>query len=186
MSEKPSLNDGEKTLKQKLEAARAGEFPQGVTPSRGRSPLTLPMIVLLLVLAGAAIALAAAFPWLLQQPREMFVPLFAGVAILIVVLSIAFSVLYDRRTDEWHRSAVRFSSQWGHGAGLVLALLLIFPLSAWIESWAPDGYLEFVRMGFMFGLLAVMVAQVACVALLHLGWTLWMSRSARGPHEEQD
>ena len=144
------------------------------------------MIVVLLILTGTAIALAVAFPWLLQQPREMVVPFSVGAVILIIVLSITFVVLHDRRTDEWHRHAVRFSSQWGFWAGLGLALLLIFPLSAWIESWAPGRYRDFVKVGFMFGVVAVMVAQVACVALLHLGWTLWTSRSARGPHEEQD
>jgi hypothetical protein len=185
MSEKSSLNDGE-TLKQKLEAAGAGEFPQRVMRSRNKSPLTFPMIGALLVLAGTAIVMAASFPWLLQQPREMVVPISAGAVILIIAANITLSVLNDRRTDEWHRNAVRFSSQWGYGAGLALALLLIFPLSAWIESWAPGRYRDFVQLGFMFAFVAVMVAQAACVALLHLAWTLWKSRSARGPHEEQD
>ena len=185
MSEKSSLNDG-KTLKQKLEAARAGEFAQGVMPSRSRSPLTFSMIVTLLVLAGTAIGMAAGFPWLLQQPREMIVPVSAGAMILVFGACFTLAVLTDRRTDEWHRSAARFSSQWGHGAGLCLAMLLMFPLSAWIESWAPGRYRDFVQLGFMFAFMGVMIAQVACVALLHLAWTLWKSRSARGPHEEQD
>jgi hypothetical protein len=185
MSEKSSLNDG-KTLKQKLEAARSDEFPQYAMSSRSKSPLTFPMIVLLLVLAGTAIATAAAFPWLLQQPREMLVPLLGIAVTLIVVASFTFSVLSDRQTDEWNRSAARFSSQWGYMAGLILALLLIFPLSNWIASLVPDGYQAFVRLGFGFSFLAVLIAQVVCVALLRVGWTLWKSRSPRGPHEKQD
>jgi hypothetical protein len=185
MSGKSGVNDG-KTLKQKLEAANGGEAPRRAAPSRGRPALTLPMIVLLLVLAGAAIATAAAFPWLLQQPREMFAPFIAGVAILIVGLSIAFSVLADRRTDEWHRSATRFASQWGYQAGLLLALPLIIWLNTWIGSLPPDRYPALVKIGVGIGFLAVIISQVVCVALLHLGWMLWMSRSHRGSHEEQD
>lgn len=185
MSEKSNLNDG-KTLKQRLEAARAGEFPQGAMQSRRKSPLTFPMIVLLLVLAGTAIATAVAFPWLLQQPGEMRILLLGIAVTLMIVTSFAFYVLSDRQRDEWNRSAARFSSQWGYMAGSGLVLLLMSPLSHWAGSLAPDGDQAFVRIGFGLGFLAVLIAQVVCVALLRVGWNFWMSRSARRPHEEQD
>jgi hypothetical protein len=185
MSEKSSLNDG-KTLKQKLEAARAGEVSPGAMSSRSKAPLSLPMIVALLAVAGTAIGFAVSFPWLLQQPPEMIVQV-AGIAVvLIVVETLALFVLIDRGTDEWHRSAARFSSQWGHMAGLGLVLLLLVPLSQWLGSWAPHGEQRFVQLGFMFGFLVVMIAQVVCVALMRVGWTFWMSRSTREPHEKQD
>jgi hypothetical protein len=168
------------TLKQKLDAARAGEPPER-KPSHSKRSLGFATIVVLLVILGAAIATALAFPWLMQQRREMPFPFIGGYLVLIVAANFALAILTDRRMDEWQRNAVRFSSQWGYGAGLVLAFLLIFPLGAWTESWGPGAY---VRTGFMLGLAAVMIAQVACVALLHLGWTLWKSRSA--PHAKQD
>jgi hypothetical protein len=166
------------TLKQKLDAARAGEPPQRMR-SRSKPPLALNIV--LLVVLGAAVAAAFAFPWVIQQPRDRLFPFIGGYLVLILAANFALAVFADRGMDEWQRNAVRFSSQWGYGAGLVLAFLLIFPLGAWTESWAPGAY---VRTGFMLGFAAVMIAQVACVALLHLGWTLWKSRSA--PHEKQD
>jgi hypothetical protein len=185
MSEKSSLDEG-KTLKQKLEAARAGEFSPEAISSRSRSGLTFPVLVALLAVAGTAIAFATAFPWLLQQPREVIAQgSWIGVA-LIVVESLVLFILVDRGTDEWHRSAARFSSQWGHIAGLGLVLLLLAPLSQWIGSWAPDGERRFVQIGFTLGFLVVMIAQVVCVALMRVGWTFWMSRSTREPYEKQD
>lgn len=178
-------NDGE-TLREKLDAARAGESRQLHTPPPDRSPMSPAMIVVLVLILVAAIAMAAAFPWLVEQPQQTFLPLFSGAAILLIVFSAVFAFSYDRRTDEWQKAAARFSSQWGFWAGTALAMLLLFPIGVWMRSWAPGPYLDYVRVGFVFGLMAVMITQVLCVALLYAAWTLWMSRSPRGFDEEQD
>lgn len=132
------------------------------------------------------ISFIAAIPWLRQQP-DVLVYIFAGIAAtLTVAASFALAVLKDRELDEWHRSAARFSSQWGWltGAGLVALLLALPPVHDLIVGLAassaqvPEPDRQLVLLTFMFGFMAVVGAQMACTLLLSLIWRFWMSRSS--------
>lgn len=148
----------------------------------------LPARALLAVMIVTPMALLSSLPWLKQQSQGMAY-LAAGIASTLTVLSsLALSVLHDRRLDEWHRSAARFSSQWGWttGACLVALLLALPPFQDLVVSWAPPAHREMVLLAFVSGFMAVVAAQLVCTALLGVGWTYWMSRSPREAHEEQD
>ncbi len=91
--------------------------------------------------------------------------------------------------DEWHRSAARFSSQWGWlaGGGLVAVLLALPPIQSLIVSsaatWSqsPDPDQKLVLLTFTLGLMAVVATQAVSTLLLSLGWRFWMSRNDRDP-----
>ncbi len=145
-----------------------------------RSPY---MWVSILVLV-APISFLLAIPWLRQQP-DAVVYLCAGIAATITVVgSMIVAIFKDRELDEWHRTAVRFSNQWGWltGAGLVALLLalppvhdLLFNLSmAFSEGQEPDRTL--VLMIFTFGFMVTVLAQSACTMLLNAMWRSQMSR----------
>jgi len=139
---------------------------------------------------GAAALLApiiflAAIPWLKEQP-DGIVQLFAGIAATITVLcSFALAIIDDRRMDEWHRAASRFSTQWGWlaGGGTVALLLSLPPVQAIITKSSgvlagvdnPDTKL--VLMAFMLGFMAVVITQMLCTLALSAFWRSRMSRS---------
>lgn len=132
----------------------------------------------------APISFLLAIPWLRQQP-DSIVYLCAGItATITVVGSIVVAIFKDRELDEWHRTAARFSNQWGWliGAGLVALLLalppvhdLLFNLSIAVsKGHHPDRTL--VLMIFTFGFMITVLAQSACMMLLNAVWRSRMSR----------
>jgi len=134
---------------------------------------------------GLPILFIAGIPWLKQQPDSV-VYLCAGIAATgTVVASFLLAIQKDQSFDEWHRSAARFSSQWGWLAGAgVIAILLSFPplqnaivaVSANLGNVAaPDRTL--VLMAFTIGFMSVVFAQMICTLLISAGWRFWMSRS---------
>lgn len=138
-----------------------------------------------MIAIGLPILFIAGIPWLKQQP-ESVVYLFAGIASAgTVIASIVLAIQKDQKCDEWHRSAARFSSQWGWlaGAGAIAILLSVPPLQNAIvtvsgslgDVAAPDKKL--VLMAFTVGFMSVVIAQMVCTLLLSAGWRSWMSRS---------
>jgi hypothetical protein len=155
--------------------------------SHGQSRLLFRALIALMVLPP--IAVFTAMPWLKQQPDGVGF-LFAGAAsVLTIVASFLLAILHDRTIDEWQRSAARFSVQWGWAAGssLVALLLALPPIRDLIVStaatWAdaPDPEHDLVVLAFVSGFMAVIIAQLACIALLSVGWAWWMSRAPREP-----
>lgn len=149
----------------------------------------LPHRALLALMVVPPISVFAAIPWLKQQPDGLVFLLGGTASILTIAASFALAVLHDRGLDEWHRSAARFSSQWGWTTGACLvALLLALPpihdlVVSWAATWAhaPNPDRELVLLAFTFGFMAVVAAQLVCTALLSIGWSLWMSRTVREP-----
>jgi Kef-type K+ transport system membrane component KefB len=116
--------------------------------------------------------------------------LFTGVAAATTILaSLALTALSDRSMDQWHRSAARFSSQWGWTAGssLVALLIALAPIRELIVSWmvrvapAPDPAHNLVLLAFVFGFMTVVIAQSLCALALNIGWRVWMTRPPREP-----
>lgn len=139
---------------------------------------------LVLIGIGLPILFVVGIPWLKQQPDSV-VYLCAGVAAVgTVVASLLLAMQKDRKLDEWHRSAARFSSQWGWLAGAgVIAILLSFPpvqnvivaVSGSLgDVTAPDRTL--VLMAFTVGFMSVVFAQMICTLLISAGWRFRMSR----------
>lgn len=134
---------------------------------------------------GLPILFIAGIPWLKQQPDSV-VYLCAGIAATGTVgASFLLAIQKDQSFDEWHRSAARFSSQWGWlaGAGIIAVLLSFPPLQNAIvavsgnlgDVAAPDRTL--VLMAFTIGFMSVVFAQMICTLLISAGWRFWMSRS---------
>lgn len=135
------------------------------------------------------LSVLVAVPWLRHQPAAM-VFLFTGVAAATTILaSLALTALSDRSMDQWHRSAARFSSQWGWTAGssLVALLIALAPIRELIVSWmvrvapAPDPAHNLVLLAFVFGFMTVVIAQSLCALALNIGWRVWMTRPPREP-----
>lgn len=142
-----------------------------------------------LVITSVGLAFPIAFvlsiPWLKQQ-SDLVVYICTGIAAAGTILaSMLLAIRKDQNMDEWHRSAARFSSQWGWlaGAGVVPMLLVFPPLQNLIISIsgmlgdvsAPDKQL--VLMAFLLGFMCLVLAQMLCTVLLSAGWRFWMSRS---------
>ena len=154
---------------------------------RRAKPLLLVTLAALCFVPG--ISVIASIPWLKQQPDDLVFLLSGIAAAVTIAASLVLAVLHDRRMDEWERSNSRFSSFWGDAAGtsLVALLLVVPPFRDWVVSvvanWAdasnPDQKL--VILSFVFGFMAVVLARVVFMALLSIGWALWMSRSTREP-----
>ena len=147
------------------------------------APYSKPAFAMIAI--GLPILFIAAIPWLKQKPDSV-VYLFSGLAATgVVVSSFLLALQKDQKFDEWHRSAARFSSQWGWlaGAGAVAILLSVPPLQNAIVALsaslggveAPDRTL--VLMAFTVGFMSVVLAQMICTLLLSAGWRYWMSRS---------
>ena len=143
------------------------------------------MLALTTIMIGLPVMFIAAIPWLKQQP-ESVVYLCAGIAATgTVVASFVLAIQKHQKFDEWHRSAARFSSQWGWLAGAgTIAILLSFPAlqnaivavsGSLGDVAAPDRKLVF--MAFTGGFMSVVLAQMVCTLLLSAGWRYWMSRS---------
>jgi hypothetical protein len=149
-------------------------------------PLLVALLLALCFVPGATVF--ASLPWLKQQPDNL-VFLITGIAGFVTILaSLALSIVFDRRMDEWERSNSRFSSFWGDAAGTSLvALLLCLPAGReWIvdtvANWADAARTDqLVILGFVLGFVAVVGSRVVCMAVLSIGWTLWKSRGAREP-----
>lgn len=156
------------------------------SPDRFRS-LILLFLVVIMIAPTAAILMS--IPWLKQQPDGLALLLTGVAGTLTVLASIALAVLNDRELDEWQRTNARFASQWGWtvGAGLLAMLLALPPVRGLIISGAaiwggmPDPDARLVITTFTFGFMAAVITQVLCIALLSLGWHLWMSRAPRDP-----
>lgn len=142
-------------------------------------------LAFVMIAIGLPILFIAGIPWLKQQP-ESVVYLFAGLASVgTIMASLLLAIQKDQKYDEWHRSAARFSSQWGWlaGAGAIAILLSVPALQNAIiavsgslgEVAAPDKKL--VLMTFTVGFMSVVIAQMVCTLLLSAGWRYWMSRS---------
>ena len=132
----------------------------------------------------APISFLAAIPWLRHQP-DALVYLFSGIAATITVIaSMGLAVVKDNQMDEWHRSAARFSSQWGWltGAALVALVIAIPPvrgLIVYIATRFADGAPVDPTAAFLmftFGFMTVVMAQAACTMLLSVIWRARMSR----------
>jgi len=151
---------------------------------KSRPPLKALLVTLMIV---PPIAVLAAIPWLNQQPDGPVFLVTGIAAALTIVASFALAIVHDRTMDEWQRSNARFSSQWGWAAGaglvgLLLALpqvrdLIVSGAAIWGDAPNPDHRLVVVT--FTLGFMAVIAAQALCTLLLSVGWTYWMSRSAR-------
>ena len=157
-------------------------------PSQSRSSRPV-RALLIAVMIVAPLSVFASLPWLKEQPDGV-VFVFTGIASTLTVLAArAFGILQERGLDEWHRSAARFSSQWGWLAGASLvALLLAWPpvrdlvvsLSANLAGIAdPDQKL--VVLAFVFGFIATVLAQLMCTAVLGMIWASWKLRGPRDP-----
>ena len=153
--------------------------------SHGQSQGPLAAIVLAIAVIPP-IAFFSAIPWLKEQPDGL-VFLFGGIASTLTIgASFALSVLQERRLDEWHRTASRFSSQWGWTIGsCVVALLLAVPpihdlivtcVNLVVHAPKPDR--ELILVTFAFGFITVVLAQCLCTVALSVGWSFWMSRSS--------
>ena len=128
------------------------------------------MLALTTIMIGLPVMFIAAIPWLKQQP-ESVVYLCAGIAATgTVVASFVLAIQKHQKFDEWHRSAARFSSQWGWLAGAgTIAILLSFPAlqnaivavsGSLGDVAAPDRKL--VLMAFTGGFMSVVLAQMVC------------------------
>ena len=157
--------------------------------SSHRRPRPLLFALLVALCFAPGLSVDASIPWLKQQPDDLVFLLSGIAATVTIAASLALAVIHDRRMDEWERSNSRFSSFWGDAAGtsLVALLLLVPPFRDWIVSvvanWAdaPNPDQTLVILAFVFGFMAVVLARVAFMALLSIGWALWMSRSTREP-----
>jgi hypothetical protein len=148
----------------------------------------LPRLALIALMVVPPISFFAAIPWLKDQPDGV-VFLFTGIAaVLVITASFALGILHHRKQDEWRRSATLFSVHWGFSAGACLvALLLVLPpfrdLIVSLAASLADAPIsdDLVILAFTAGFMAVVFAQMVCIVLLSVGWTIWMSRSARDP-----
>ena len=142
-------------------------------------------LAFILIAIGLPVSFLIGIPWLKQQPDSV-VYLLAGLAATgTVVSSFMLAIQEDQKCDEWHRSAARFSSQWGWlaGAGGVAILLSIPAFQSAIVALAgslanvvaPDE--KVALMAFTVGFMSVVFAQMVCTLLLSAGWRYWMSRS---------
>ena len=151
------------------------------SPEKG--PNTKKWIIAAAVLAPACFL--AAIPWLKEQP-DGIVYLFAGIAATVTILcSFALAVAEDRRMDEWHRAASRFSNQWGWlaGGGAIALLLSLPPIHSLIIGASAalarvtDPNPTLVLMAFTLGFMAVVIAQMLCILTLSAIWRARMSRA---------
>lgn len=133
----------------------------------------------------APISFLVSIPWLKAQQSDALVYLCAGIAATLTILaSFVLAILGDRKMDEWHRSAARFSIQWGWlgGSGFVALLLAIPPVQDLIASMASsfsnNGSIdrEAAILIFTAGFMAVVVAQAICIQTLSVIWRTRMSR----------
>jgi hypothetical protein len=149
-----------------------------------------PIFALFVALCLApGIAVVAAIPWLKQQPDDLVFLLSGIVVAVTITASLVLAIVHDRGMDEWERSNSRFSSYWGDAAGTSLVALLLAapPFRDWVVSvvanWADasNPNQKLVILAFVFGFMAVVIARVAFMALLSIGWAFWKLRSAREP-----
>lgn len=150
-------------------------------------------ILLLIVAIGLPNSFLLAIPWLKQQPDWIVYGCTAIAATGTIACSLLLAMRQYQRSDEWHRSAVQFSSHWGWLAGgsLVVILLAVPHLQASIialagrlgDVSAPDERL--VLMTFILGVICVILAQTICALVFGAGWRYWMSRPRELGDEEQ-
>jgi hypothetical protein len=149
--------------------------------SRARPVLYMWLLVLCVI---TVLGFVVALPWLRQQ-ADSLVFVFTGVAATIVIMaSLLFDIINDRKLGEWERSNSRFSTRWGWAVGSSLvALLLAFPpvhnvIVHWAGVWGdvadPDRRLVLVT--FTFGFATMAIVQTLCMVLISVGWTFWKSR----------
>ncbi|MES1200891.1 MAG: hypothetical protein ABUS57_05525 [Pseudomonadota bacterium] len=157
-----------------------------MSPQHRARPRLYVLLVGLCLVPGLTIL--AALPWLKQQPVGVLF-LWTGIAGAVAILgSLVLGIVHDRGMDEWERSNARFASFWGDAAGTSLvALLLLLPagrewiiavVTNWADASRPD---QLVFLGFALGFAALVLARVACMAALSIGWSLWKSRAVREP-----
>ena len=154
--------------------------------SQSRFPVRTLLVAIMIL---APLSVFVALPWLDDQPDSV-VFLFAGVAAtLTVVAAFAFSILYDRKLDEWHRSGAQFSTQWGFGAGAsIVALLLALPpfrdlvvsLASGLAD-APNPDHQLVILAFVGGFIATVLTQALSTFVISIVWVTLKSRGPRDP-----
>lgn len=141
--------------------------------------------VLVAILVITPILFLAAIPWLKDQPDWMALT-FGGLAALIEISgAMILAARKDRQSDEWHRGASRFGSQWGWlvGAGLVPLLLVLPPVQQAILAFAKqtDGGVVITEkaalLTFLLGFVTVVLLQTLFTAIFTLAWRFWMSRA---------
>lgn len=150
-------------------------------------------ILLLMIAIALPSSFLIAIPWLKQQPDWVVYVCTGIVATGTIACSLLLAMRQYQRSDEWHRSAVRFSSHWGWlaGGGLVVISLSIPQLQVAIvalsgrlgDVTAPDERL--VMMTFILGVICVIIAQTLCAMLFGAGWRFWMSRPRDWGDEKQ-
>jgi hypothetical protein len=125
-----------------------------------------------------------AIPWLKNQSEGMVFLLAFIAATITVVSSMVLAVLKDQRMDEWHRTAARFSNQWGWlvGAGIFALLMGIPPIQKLVYTVAlhisHNGIIDeqTVILTFMFGFMSVVMLQTLSTVILSVVWRYRMSR----------
>ena len=133
-----------------------------LSPSLRRS---LPMIVMLG--AGAALGVGVKF----AMPLGPVATIVSTAAILAIVTPV--SILCWRQLDEVAREAHKTAWFWGGSTGMLLGFLALI----WARRFAPDLLLlHGARPGDLveFGLLGVVLAQLAGYLVVWAGW--WLAR----------
>ena len=132
----------------------------------------------------APIVFLTSIPWLKQQP-DAVVHVLGGIAATIcIVSSLALAIVKDQHMDEWHRSAARFSSQWGWLTGGALVVLftavpaareLIVSIA---QNFSDNGKVDerMIMLTFMGGFTLTIFVQTVCTVVLSLIWRYRMSR----------
>ena len=141
--------------------------------------------ILVPILVIVPIAYLASLPWLKGSPDWLIFTL-GGIAVLVEVGgSFILFAQNDQQSDEWHRGATRFGTQWGWlvGAGIIPLLLVLPPFQNLVLSLATltdqDANLteRAALMTFLMGFGAVVVLQAIFTAVFSLVWRIWMSRA---------
>lgn len=142
-------------------------------------------LAFILIMIGLPISFLVGIPWLKQQPDSVVYLLAGTAATGTIVSSFLLAIGEDQKCDEWHRSAARFSNQWGWlaGAGGIAILLSVPQFQDAIVEIAgslangvePDR--KIALMAFTAGFMSVVFAQALCTLVLSAGWRYWMSRS---------
>ena len=143
----------------------------------------LPLVVTIAI--GVPLIFLCSLPFLRNAP-EWLVWALAGFATVIEIsASLVMAAIKDKRSDEWHRGAHRFGTQWGWqiGAGIITLLIVLPPVREGIlafANWSDNGAVITERSAlliFLFGFVCVVMMQAITTAILSVSWRVWMSRA---------
>jgi hypothetical protein len=110
-----------------------------VTERRKLSQTSLTLLALIpTVLLG--VILFSALPWLKSLPDAVAMTISIGAAIVVMAVSLAVSILAQRRQDEVQCASGRYAVQHGNilGALLVAGVLLAPPFHDWLIATVND------------------------------------------------